>query len=229
MLKLSDQDRQRIEKALDAAEAKTTGEIFCVHARSAGRYREIPLGWAAGVALILPIALVPFGFTPDQLPFLGSGWRIGQTSAVDTAVIGALAAYAVLQAALFAVALVVFSIPPIKRALTPRTLKRERVRKTALEQFMATAVHLSPGRTGVLIFAAEAERMVEIVAEQDIHEKAGEEHWEGAVDILTKRIREGRPADGFVEAIERCGHVLAEHFPSSGPNPNEIPNRIVEL
>ncbi len=229
MLKLTEQDRARIEAAVDDAEAKTSGEIFCVMAKKVGEYRETSVAWAAGVALIVPIALVPFGYTPDRLPFLGAGWRIGETSAIDSAVIGALAAYAAVQAVLFAVALAFFSIPPIKRWLTPRTLKRERVRKTALEQFMSTAVHLTPGRTGVLIFAAEAERMVEIVAEQDIHEKAGEEHWEGAVEALTKKIREGRPADGFVEAIERCGHVLAAHFPSSGPNPNEVPNRIVEI
>lgn len=229
MLKLTDQDRRRIEEAVTAAESKTSGEIFCVLAKKVGEYRETSVAWAAGIALILPIALVPFGFTPDELPFLGAGWRIGQTSATDTAVIGALAAYAAVQAVLFTVALLVFSIPAVRRALTPRSLKRERVRKTALEQFMAKAMHLTPGRTGVLIFASEAERMVEIVAEQDIHEKVGEKHWEGAVDVLTQKIGEGRPVDGFLEAIERCGRVLAEHFPSQGPNPNEVPNKLIEI
>jgi putative membrane protein len=229
MLKLTEADRHRIEAAVAAAESKTSGEIFCVLAKKVGEYRETSVVWAAGAALLLPIAALPFGLTPDRLPLLGGGWRAGEASSVDSAVVGALAAYAALQAVIFAVALAVFSIPPIRRFLTPRSLKRERTRKRALEQFLAKAVHLDPGRTGILIFASEAERQVEIVADEAIHLQAGEEHWEGAVEVLTQKIKEGRPADGFVEAVERCGHVLARHFPASGPSPDAIPNRIIEI
>jgi putative membrane protein len=232
MLKLSDADRTRIAAAITEAETKTSGEIFCVLAKKVGEYREASFAWAAVTALVLPFALIPFGLTADKLPlpFLGAGgWRAAQASAVDADVTTSLLAYAVSQAVLFVVALLVFLLPPVRRFLTPRALKRERVRRAALEQFFSKALHLSEGRTGVLIFASEAEKMVEIVADEDIHEKAGEEEWEGAVALLTKRIGEGRPADGFVEAIGHVGHVLAEHFPASGANPNQIPDSLIEI
>ena len=42
-------------------------------------------------------------------------------------------------------------------------------------------------------------------------------------------MREGRPGDGIVAAIERVGAVLAEHFPRSADDKNEIPDKLIEL
>ena len=231
MLKLTDADRQRIADAVSEAESKTSGEIFCVLAKKVGEYREASFAWAAVLALALPFAGVPFGLTPDKLPlpFLGAEWKAAQASAVDGAVTNALIAYALAQAVLFVVLLMIFLLPAVRRFLTPKALKRERVRRAALEQFFSKALHLSEGRTGVLIFASEAERMVEIVADEDIHEKAGEDHWEGAADLLAKGIKAGKVADGYVDAIQHVGHVLAQHFPATGPNPNQLPDRLIEI
>ncbi len=231
MIKLSDADRQRIADAVGAAEAKTTGEVFCVLAKSCGEYREASFAWSACIALIVPMVLIPFGFTADKLPlpWFGSGWQASQASAVNMTVTGALMAYAMAQIIVFVVALLLFSLRGVRLLVTPKTLKRERVRRAALEQFFSKALHLSEGRTGVLIFASAAERMVEIVADEDIHLKAGEEAWEDAAALVTKHMGAGNPADGFVEAIGHVGNVLASHFPSTGPNPNQLPNTLIEL
>jgi putative membrane protein len=229
MIKLSQADHKRIADAVGAAEDKTSGEIFCVLARKVGDYREASFAWAAIVALIVPLALIPFGLTADRLPFIGDGWRAGQASAVDSVATASLISYATAQAILFVLALLVFSIPAVRRAITPRAVKRQRVRRAALEQFFSKALHLSDNRTGVLIFASDAERMVEIVADEDIHELAGEKDWEGAAALLTKGIGDGRAADGFIDAVGHVGHVLATHFPAKGPNPNQLPNHLIEI
>jgi putative membrane protein len=231
MLKLTDADRDRIAAAVAEAETKTSGEIFCVMAKKVGEYREASFAWAAVFALALPFAGVAFGLTPDKLPlpFLGADWKAAQSSGIDGAVTNALIAYALTQAVLFVVLLLFFLLPPVRRFLTPKALKRERVRRAALEQFFAKALHLSEGRTGVLIFASEAERMVEIVADEDIHEKAGEDQWEGAAQRLVAGIKAGKVADGYVDAIKHVGHVLAQHFPANGPNPNQLPDRLIEI
>ena len=48
---LTDADKARIADAIRIAESKTSGEIFCVLAHSAGSYRLIPIAWAAVIAL----------------------------------------------------------------------------------------------------------------------------------------------------------------------------------
>jgi putative membrane protein len=42
-------------------------------------------------------------------------------------------------------------------------------------------------------------------------------------------VKDGRPADGFIAAIEQCGAVLAQHFPPGDINPEEVPDRLVEI
>ena len=46
---------------------------------------------------------------------------------------------------------------------------------------------------------------------------------------LIEQVRQGRPGDGIVAAIERVGTVLAEHFPRSAGDINEIPDKLIEL
>ena len=53
--------------------------------------------------------------------------------------------------------------------------------------------------------------------------------WDAAVNLLVRAVRDGRPADGFVAAIEHCAAVLAAHFPPGAINRDELPNTIVEL
>jgi putative membrane protein len=46
---------------------------------------------------------------------------------------------------------------------------------------------------------------------------------------LIGEVREGRPGEGIVAAIERVGVVLAEHFPRTDEDTNEIPDKLIEL
>ena len=55
---LTQSDRARIEAAIKAAEAGTTGEIYCVVAGESSDYREVPLAWGAIAALGAPAVLL---------------------------------------------------------------------------------------------------------------------------------------------------------------------------
>jgi len=216
---------QRIAQAIEAAEAKTSGEIFCILARRSGDYRETGLAWATAAAFLVPLALLPFGLTPDKLPpFERLEWNAGAPSPVNL-----LADYAIVQAAVFILALILVSLPPVRRMMTPGGLKKHRVRGAAMEQFLSRGLHLTRERTGVLIYASEAERRVEIVADEGIHQKVGEAAWVEVTQALTKAIGAGRAADGFIAAIDRCGSILAQHFPPGADNPNELPDKLIEI
>jgi putative membrane protein len=228
-MKLSEEDHRRIAAAIGAAEAKANGEIVCVLARRASEYRETPLVWAAAAALVLPLILIPLGFGPSWLPGFADDWVAAQGSASDASVSATLMAYAVVQAGVFLAASLIVSIPAVRRALTPAKLKRERVHEAALEQFVARGLHLGGGRVGVLVFAALGERQVQILADQAIDSKVDQKVWDAAVAALGKGLKAGRPGDGFVAAIEICGQVMAEHFPATGENPNELSNELIEI
>jgi putative membrane protein len=213
---LKPKDHQRIADAIAKVEAQTSGEIFCIVAEEVSKYREIPLAYAAGVALILPPAALLLGLHPWTLADFGAGWNDAPN--LGQAVTQALATYAAAQALLFALTAFFVAIPPIRRLLTPRFLKRHRVKRTAYAHFASTGLSHTEARTGVLIFAALKDRQVELVADAAIHKEVGDQAWDGAVAALVKGIKSRDPASGFVRAIDICGAALAEHFPAQGPH-----------
>ena len=227
VIKLTPQVQSRIGDAIAEAESKTSGEIFCVLARRVSSYRDISLGWAAAAALLLPLGLIPFGFDPAWIPGMGDGWQAAHLSSTDVVVGQSLAAYALIQSAIFVTAFLVTSIPGVRRFVTPRSVRRARVRRAAMEQFLAHGLHVTRERTGVLIFAALADHQVEVVADEGIHSKVDQAIWADAVEALAKGMKNNDPAAGFEVAIGLCGDVLAEHFPPRTENPNEIEDRLV--
>ena len=201
---ISEADRARITDAISAAEAKTSGEIFCVIMHQASDYRVVPLAWAAALALLVPAPLIHFTLWPAVIIYL-------------------------IQLLTFIVAALVLMLPAIRFRIVPRSAQHRRAHAAAMRQFFAHGLHQTENRTGVLIFASAAERYAEIVADAGINAKVEPHVWDQAIAALIAGIKAGRPADGFVAAIERCGAVLAVHFPPGALNRDELPNRLVEI
>ena len=199
-------DKQRVADAIRAAEQKTTGEIFCVVADQANRYPLAPVCWAAAFALLIPLWLILFTSESAGMIYI-------------------------VQLAGFAAAAAAFAHPRLRCHLMPRVLQHDRAHLTAMRQFWAQGLHKTQARTGVLIFASLAERYAEIIADAGINEKVTQEVWNSAVAALTSAIRYGQVGAGFVAAIAQCGAVLAEHFPlpPGSRNPNELPDKLVEI
>ena len=229
---LKPEDLAAIQAAVRAAEARTTGEIYCVVAEESADYHATPLAWAAGVALLAPAILLLTGVqvTAPDLSMFG-GWTAEQVEDVGEATArAALIGTLMLQAALFAVTLFVVAIAPVRRALTPRGMKRDRVRQRAEEQFLSKNLHATRERTGVLIYVSLAERMAELIADQTIHEQVGEGTWEAPMAALIDGLRRRDVTAGFQRCIGLCADILAERFPARpDDNPNELPDALVLL
>lgn len=226
---LSEQDHERIRAAVDAAEARTSGEIVSVVARECSEYWEVPLIWAAAIALILPLAGLLLGIKPDVIPFLSSGWIVANAGGTEVAIAHALIAYAVLQGLLFVAVALIVSIPAVRRFLTPRALKRERVHRRALEQFMTRAYHLTEDNTGVLIFASLAERQAVVLADEGVAAKVETAEWKAVVDALVAGMKANDAGGGFVGAIGRAADILSAHCPRKPGDKNELPDTVIEL
>jgi len=201
---ISQADKERIAAAIRAAEENTSGEIFCVIARHASDYRLVPLAWAAAIALALPVPLIYLTLWPASVIYL-------------------------VQLAVFIAAALALSLPAIRFHIVPRRTQHERAHVQAMQQFFAHGLHRTENRTGMLIYAAVAERYAEIVADAGIDSKVTPQVWAAAIAALIEAIKQGRAGDGFVAAIEQCGRVLAEHFPPGALKRDELPNRLVEI
>jgi putative membrane protein len=203
-LAFDESDMGRIAEAIRRTETATSGEIFCVLARSSGSYRAYPLVLALLIALLVPLPLIYLTFT----------------SAVT--IYSAQLATALLLALLF-------NHRSLRFGVVPKRVKHDRAHAEAQRLFAAHGLHQTQGRTGVLIFVSLAERYVEVVADAGISDKVSVKVWDNAVIAMLKAIKRNELGNGFIEAIGICGKVLAEHFPPGAVNKDELPNKLVLL
>ncbi len=66
-----------------------------------------------------------------------------------------------------------------------------------------------------------------VLADEAIAKKLPPETWQSVVNQVLAGVKKRRPADGLVEAINTCGDILAEHFPGSVTDPNELSNLLI--
>jgi putative membrane protein len=201
---ISSQDRERVGAAIGEAEARTSGEIVTVVANSSASYVSVAPLVAALVALLVPWPLIYFTWWPVQWIYL-------------------------LQLAVFLVVASIVYYRPVRMALVPASIKRDRAHKRAVEQFLAQNLYTTDGHTGVLIFLSAAEHYAEIIADRNIYKLAPQDQWQSMVDRLTTRIGDGEAAEGLIETIKATGDLLAKHYPPGSTNPNELPNHLIVI
>ena len=118
---------------------------------------------------------------------------------------------------------------PLRVRLTPGATKSRRVRRQAITLFRASAEGRTLARTAILIYLSLAEHRAEIVADAAISSRVPPERWGEAMAALVSAARDGRIGDGMVEAVGLVGAILAEQLPKAQDNPNELPDRLIEL
>ncbi|MFN4295720.1 MAG: TPM domain-containing protein [Brevundimonas sp.] len=228
-MKFGREEHARITAAIREAERSTSGEIFCVFAHRVSQHADVVIAWAAGLALVLPVLMIPFGFNPAWLPGFSAGWTAAHLAATEITVALTLAAYAAFQLLVFAFVCLIGCIPDVRRWMTPRTLRASRCRRAAMNQFLAHGLHVTENRTGVLIFASAFDHHVEIIADKAIHDVVDSGVWMDAVAALARHLGDDRAAEGYEAAIALCGQVLSGHFPATSSDRNELPDRLVEI
>jgi len=224
MLTLSDADHARIGAAVAEAERGTDGEIVTIFAAKSDSYHDVGLHYAVLAMLLVPAALA---FIPQSWVDRATGLFLGWNAAPGR---GALMLF--LFAALALIFLLVrfaLAYMPLRMALTPGSTKARRVRRRAVELFRVGAERRTTGRTGVLLYMSLLEHRAELIADEAIHSRVEPEVWGEAMAALIEEVKAGRPGEGLARAVERIGIVLHQCLPASGDNPNELPDRLIEL
>ncbi len=210
MAVLSDADHGRISDAIRKAEAGTSGEIVCVLARRSDDY-FFPAAFVLTVGAM--IASLAVGLWIDQTWHTLQFW---QFVAIQIAAGAALLALIWLR-------------PGLRIHFVPRRLRYIRAHRAAVAQFLATNIHATQGRTGVLIFVSLAERYAEVIADRAIDARVPQERWNAIVAHLVAHAAKGEIVAGFEHAIAETGALLAEGFPRGADDANELEDRLVEL
>jgi putative membrane protein len=207
---MKSEEHQRIAKAIREAERKTSGEIYCVVAGASDSYFFPAACFVLGAILILslPVAwALEYWWVSLRLPAF-----------VAAQLLAAAAALALL-----------WLVPASRIWFVPRGLRYRRAHDNALKQFIARNVHITAGRTGVLIFVSLAERYASVVADSGINQHVPQHAWDGVIRDLTTHAGRNQLADGFVLAIGTVGGLLATHFPTKPDDINELDDHLVEI
>ena len=223
MTSLSAADHDRVSSAIAKAEAGTAGEIIAVTTEQSDAYHDVGLHYAVCVAFL---TLAIFAAWPPLLDFWWvtfMGWSEPPTQRDLLTLLFALAL------AKFLVVLFAMKWMPLRLFLTPGATKTRRVRRRAIMLFKAAAERRTVGRTGVLIYLSMGEHRAEIIGDEAIVKVTTPETWGEAMAALLVEVKQGRIAEGLVAAIGEVGTVLAEHFPRSAEDENEIPDKLIEL
>lgn len=223
--RLSAEEHAIVTAAVAEAERLSDGEIVTIVADRSDSYHDVGLHWAVAATFLAlsAVAMFPAWFTERLHWLLGGGWERQLPAGLTlTALLGLLIA-------IFLTVRYLLAIRPLRMAVTPKRTKARRVRRRAISFFKVGAERRTMGRTGVLIYLSLDEHQAEIVADAAIASKVQPEIWGDAMVALIDEARAGRPGKGMAEAVQRTGAVLAQHFPKSDGNPNELPDRLIEL
>ena len=217
-------DHLLVTAAVANAERHTSGEIVTIVADLSDHYEDIGMAWASAAALLALFFCVLFpDFYLGIIDRMTGGWEHEYSPREYLALL-----LTALGLKWFGTWLIMKWMP-LRLALTPKHIKLARVRGRAVSMFKVGTEAKTVGRTGVLLYLSMKEHRAEIVADEEIAKLVAPEVWGDAMVALLDHVKAGRPGEGMAAAVTQMGVVLAEHFPKGSENPNELPDRLIEL
>ncbi|MBI5463719.1 MAG: TPM domain-containing protein [Ignavibacteriales bacterium] len=117
----------------------------------------------------------------------------------------------------------------IRVEIRQRRHRKERalsIEQIARREFVSLGMTKTKGRTGILIFLLLEDRKFQILADQGIHEKVDDSVWAELANHMSKHFAHGEFRRGLVRTVEAVGDLLAQHFPRSSADRNELPDDV---
>jgi putative membrane protein len=192
-------DRLRIEAAILSAQRETHAEIVVVVVRASAAYAIA--GWRLGVVLALIGFFGVASLDPGAPLFL----------------------FPAVQVAGLLLGLGLARSDPVRRHLVPTALADTRTHDRALCAFAENGLTRTAGRAGLLIFVSLLEHRTIVLADEGIERvRTSDESWDGVIGLVVAGLRDGRPAEGLVGALGRCGEILSRRLPAPARGPDEL-------
>lgn len=195
----SEGDLKQITEAVRAAELKTSGEIV-VQLTSSSKHWLLDRWLFSALLAIL---------------FLFAALLITRESNWGTY-------YNFTQAALWGVIGFLIGFFGVNLWFNRLAARHKAVWKNALGHF--AKLRPTRGHTGVLIFISVDENEAAVIADKSIAEKLDSSYWQLPHGMIEKAMKQGRHAEGIIEAIQEIANQLSQFFPREADDINELPD-----
>ncbi len=200
----TEEERKRIRETTRSVESRTIGEIAVMVVESSDHYFDAEI-----IGAVLLSALLSFAAT--VVYFHASVWWYIPLAFV----------------LFFPLKVLVRQVHSLKAAFVGPHRKEHAVRLRALRAFYEKGLYKTRKSTGILFLVSLFERKVRVLADSGIHEKIGQETLNRFAAGISGGIREGRACDALCKAIEGAGELLAQHFPVTADDTNELSDDVI--
>ena len=109
----------------------------------------------------------------------------------------------------------------LRRLLTSKTLRIQKVRTAAAATFYEAGVANTRLETGILVYVSLLERQLEVLADRGLLKAVPALEWNEELFELHEAARLG-DAKLLEAALHNLSNLLALHLPATGDNPNEL-------
>jgi putative membrane protein len=219
-MKLSTEDQNRITKAIGQAESKTSGEIATAFISESYDYAIYELLFSVVVGFIYFAIMLLFS-TQIETWLAAKFWNYNVSYL--------LGFYGFSTFLVITIVYLLANLPSLDRLIVSKKTMQRKVHERALRHFVESGAYNTVHRTGILIFISALEHRVELLADSGINELIPAEKWDKLVQHIVQGIKENKPADYLIEAIEDCGKILSENFPMQAETVNELSDEISVL
>ncbi len=200
------QEKEEISRAIKSMETRTSGEIAVILVDQSDPYPE---GEFLGGILIGGL----LAFVAALWFFHGQIWFL-----VPLHFLFFLPLYLLFQ-----------KIPFLKTPFLGARRKEAAVRRRALQAFYEKGLYRTQQHTGVLFFLSLLERKVWVLADKGIYEKIKQETLNQFAGQVSAGVRDRLAGRALVQAIQGIGNLLAEHFPITPGDIDELPDEVMTL
>lgn len=193
-----------IHRAVEAAEAATSGEIATMVVERSDSYREAEtLGAVLVAGLVGGIVCVAIHHV-------------------------AIWTYIPLVFLLFIPVRLLFQrFPRLKLPFVGRRRLEEAVRERAVRAFYEKGLYRTREETGILIFISLQEHKVWILGDRGINARIPPDSWQRMARELAAGIKGGEACEALCSVIAACGAELARYFPRRFDDENELTDEVL--
>jgi putative membrane protein len=203
MAYLTEGSKAALLAAVEDVERQSAAELVIAVRAHSGSMLAADL--LAGVTAALgTLAFLLFSPIPFSLPAI----------LFDTFVFGALGALSCSR------------FPGLRHALMPARMAAQNVRLAARAEFFDGGISETRGRTGILVYVSQTERMAEVLADSGVRRVVDAVAWEAWTHELQRVVREERDGLKLAAAVMRIAQPLAQCLPRAEDDVNELGDQV---